>query len=155
MKDIYDYAENNDDIEFHFVTTHMDKIGLTYQYIPEKESKNIMINKYETPKQLLGVLASMDIFITSMLHLGLTGLTLGTPFLSYRGPGKTKSFLKSIKGDWAIVNDNTSFNGFNQEFFSKSKTELFAQYDVNALNKMILESENHYKQCSELVNRFG
>lgn len=103
LEDIYRYAEEHDDMEFHFITTHMPKIGLTYQYMPDRPSKNIFLDAYENPNQLLGVLASCDVTITSMLHVGLMGLTVNTPFVSYRGPGKTKSFLKSIGGDWAIL----------------------------------------------------
>ena len=100
LSDIKEYADTHDDMEFHFTTTHMEKVGLNYQYVPKHESKNIFIDRYENPCQLLGVLASMDCFMTSMLHVGLTGLTTGMPFISYRGPEKTKSFLKSIGGYW-------------------------------------------------------
>ena len=75
LGDIMDYATTYDDIEFHFITTHMKKIGMKYQYVPDVESKNIFIDQYENPEQLIGVLASMDCFMTSMLHVGLTGLT--------------------------------------------------------------------------------
>ncbi len=152
---IYKYAEENDDIEFHFTTTHMEKIGLNYQYLPEKESKNIFIDRYCSPNQLLGVLASMDIFMTSMLHLGLTGLTVGTPFVSYRGPGKTKSFLKSIGGDWAILNDQISFKGLKTNYFSLSKTELYTQYNVSAINKMVSDSKKHYNFCKTIAEQFA
>ena len=80
--------------------------------MPEHETENLKIDKYQSPRQLLGVLESCDVFVTSMLHLGLTGLTKGTPFISYRGPGKAKSFLRSIGGDWAIVDDNIIHYGF-------------------------------------------
>ncbi|WP_028580035.1 polysaccharide pyruvyl transferase family protein [Desulfogranum japonicum] len=155
LSDIHTYAEKYDDIEFHFTTSHMEKVGLDYQYVPSKESKNIKIARYEYPDQLLGVLGSMDIFITSMLHLGMTGLTVGTPFISYRGPGKTKSFLHSIGGDWAIVNDNIRFEELKNNFFSKSREELFRQFDESILSTMIKESESHFEFCKEIAESYG
>ncbi|KAA6333312.1 hypothetical protein EZS27_018258 [termite gut metagenome] len=153
LDSIYEYAENHNDIEFHFTTTHMQKIGLNYQYIPEYEYKNIKIDKYESPKQLLGVLASMDVFITSMLHLGLTGLALGTPFISYRGPGKAKSFLKSIGGHWAIVDDHISFKELKEQFFCKNRIDLYNQYDTTIIAKMVDESLKHYQFCKLILEK--
>lgn len=152
---IFKYAEEHDDIEFHFTTTHMDKANLHYQYIPDKESKNIFIDKYTSPNQLLGVLGSMDVFITSMLHVGLTGLTMGTPCLSYRGPGKTKAFLHSIGGDWAILNDDITFEDLRGKFFSQSRGQLFNKFDVGALERFKAESGKHYDLCSEIVNKYA
>ncbi len=155
LKAIYKYAEEHNDIEFHFTTTHMQKVELNYQYLPSKESPNIFIDRYESPKQLLGVLASMDVFITSMLHLGLTGLTMGTPFISYRGPGKTKSFLKSIDGDWAIVDDNISFETLKNIFFSKGREELYRQYNIEKIADMMKLSQRHYDFCKHIVEKFA
>ena len=152
---IFKYAEEHDDMEFHFITTHMPKVGLTYQYLPEKESKNIFIDPYKTPEQLLGVLASCDITMTSMLHVGLLGLTQGTPFLSFRGPGKTKSFLKSIGGEWAIVDDHISFDQLRTQFFATKKEELYNRYDVKVLEAFKNDSLNQYVFCSNIIEKFG
>lgn len=154
LYDIFNYAELHDDIEFHFITTHMPKVGLTYQYLPEKQSKNIFIDAYDTPEQLLGVLGSCDITLTSMLHVGLMGLTLGTPFLSFRGPGKTKSFLKSIGGDWAIVDDNISFEELRNQYFVKKKQDLYNLYDVKSLNAFKEDSIKHYSFCKDVIEKF-
>lgn len=155
LEDIFKYAEINDNIEFHFTTTHMEKIGLNYQYLPPKESKNIFIDRYETPNQLLGVLSSMDVVVTSMLHVGLTGLVMGTPFLSYRGPGKTKSFLRSIGGDWAILPENVTFEQLREKFFVKKKEDLYQKYNLSVIKEMIIESEKQYVFCKDVVEKFG
>lgn len=152
---IYQYAEFHDDMEFHFITTHMPKIGLTYQYLPKKESKNIIIDQYQTPNQLLGVLASCDVIITSMLHVGLMGLTVGTPFVSYRGPGKTKSFLQSIGGDWAILPDDISFDALNDEVLNKSKMQLMGQYNQKVFDGMFNDSKMQYEFCSKIVKEYA
>ena len=152
---IYKYADENDDIEFHFITTHMPKVGLTYQYLPKTASRNIFIDTYQSPSQLLGVIASCDITITSMLHVGLMGLAVGTPFVSYRGPGKTKSFLRSIGGEWAILNDNITYEQMKESFFSKTREQLFNQFDVKALQRVVVESQKHYDFCTEIVERYA
>lgn len=155
INDIIEYASCHDDMEFHFTTTHMQKIGLNYQYVPKKEVKNIVIDRYETPCQLLGVLASMDCFMTSMLHVGLTGLAAGTPFVSYRGPGKTKSFLKSIGGEWAILPEDISFEELRTGVWSKTRGQLYSQYDTSEIERMKGGSLKQYEFCKQIVERFA
>ena len=156
LADLLEYTATHDDIEFHFTTTHMKYVGLDYQYVPDKESENIKIDLYETPEQLLGVLSSCDVFVTSMLHLGLTGLANGkTPFLSYRGPGKAKSFLRSIKGDWAILDDNITFKELRDKYLTQSKEMMYEKYDDDAIQKMKELSGMHYKFCEKIVEEFA
>lgn len=155
VHDIVTFAQNHDDFEFHFLTTHMEKIGLDYQFLPNVTCSNICIDKYQSPRQLLGVLASMDVFVTSMLHLGLTGLTVGTPFVSYRGPGKAKSLLRSIGGDWAIVKDDISFDELRKDIFSFSRSQLYNKYDKKSIERMIVESRCQFDFCRTIVEEYA
>ena len=97
----------------------------------------------------------MDVFITSMLHVGLTGLTMGTPCLSYRGPGKTKAFLRSIGGDWAILNDDITFEQLRQNFFTQTREQLYHKFDVEALERFKKESGKHYDVCTAIVEKYA
>ena len=142
-------------MEFHFITTHMPKIGLTYQYVPPKASKNIYIDTYKSPRQLLGILASCDVTMTSMLHVGLMGLTVKTPFVSYRGPGKTKSFLKSIGGDWAILPEKITFEELRNQILIKKKEALFKQYNEQIISNMIEDSKQQYEFCRSIVEKYS
>lgn len=155
VSDMLDYAQKHDDIEFHFTTTHMDYVGLNYQYYPEYETDTIKVDKYTSPCQLLGVLSSCDVFVTSMLHLGLTGLCNGTPFLSYRGPGKAKSFLHSINGDWAILDDHISFEELLHNYLVKKKEDLYHQYDIEKIKQMKKGSEQNYQFCKKICDQFA
>lgn len=155
LAQIYDYAANHDDIEFHFITTHMPKIGLTYQYMPKKAAENIFLDSYQSPRQLLGVLASCDIIVTSMLHVGLMGLTMKTPFVSYRGPEKTKSFLNSIGGGWAILPENITFEELRKQYFTKNKSDLYSRYNEAIIENMQKDSIKQYDFCSDIVKQFG
>lgn len=155
LDDIMNYAETHDDMEFHFTTTHLEKIGMKYQYLPQKESKNIFIDQYENLEQLLGVLASMDCFMTSMLHVGLTGLTTGTPFISYRGPGKTKTFLRSIGGEWAIMPENISFEELRTNVWSQSRKSLYDKYDTAVIDEMKKDSWHQYEYCKMITEKYA
>ena len=155
LNDIQEYAAKYDDMEFHFTTTHMPEVGMNYQYVPENESKNIYIDRYDNPCQLLGVLASMDCFMTSMLHVGLTGLTTGMPFISYRGPEKTKSFLRSIGGEWAIMPENITFEELKARIWSHSREELYNKYDTAVIEEMKNDSLNQYEFCKKIAEKYA
>lgn len=155
VEDIFYYSNHYDDLEFFFIKSHMDISNINYEYLPLKSSKNIHIVKYEDPYQLLGLLASLNCIISSKLHLGLTALAIGTPFISYRGQGKTIAFLQSINAEWAIKKD-ISFKEFRTDVLAKTKQELLLQYDNNKLSKMIDESLGHYDFClNSLKSLFG
>ena len=155
LADIIEYANTHDDIEFHFTTTHMDYVGMNYQYYPDQETENLKIDKYTSPSQLLGVLSSCDVFVTSMLHLGLTGLCNGTPFLSYRGPGKAKSFLRSVGGEWAILDDNISFADLRDNYLTQKKDYLYNKYNVQSIKDMIEGSSKNYAFCKQIVEKYA
>lgn len=152
INEIYKYADNNNDIEFSFIKTHLENTGINYEYVPIKDMNNIKIVHYESPTQLLEYISDIDILITSKLHLAITGLTVGTPYFSYRGPGKAKSFTKSIGGEWAILNDNISFNELKNNYLNSSKDELFNKFDINILNEMIDESWKQFEFCELVIN---
>ncbi len=158
---IHNYAETHSDMEFYFATTHMDKAiekyNTTYEYLPECDTNNLKFMHYETPRQLLQFVADMDVFVASKLHLGLLGLLVGTPFISYQGMGKARTFLKSIGGDDAILDDNTIFESLIAEdgLLRKPKTELMKLFDMDLLDQMVSESWQQYEFCTKIVEKYA
>lgn len=158
---IHDYAEQNDDMEFYFATTHMDRAiseyNTTYEYLPPKDTHNLKFMHYETPRQLLQFVADMDVFVASKLHLGLLGLLVGTPFLSYRGMGKARTFLKSIDGHAAILDDDVKFESLvaKSGLLRKPKTELMKLYNLDLLQEMVSESWGHFEFCTKMVEKYA
>jgi hypothetical protein len=161
LEAIHNYAAIHSDMEFYFATTHMDKaierFNTTYEYLPQEDTHNLKFTHYETPRQLLQFVADMDVFVASKLHLGLLGLLIGTPFLSYRGMGKAKTFLRSIGGDTAILDDEVTFESLVAPggLLRKPKKELMKLYDLDLLQKMVDESWKQFEFCTEVVNAYA
>lgn len=145
------YSQKYSDVDFFFIKSHMDVAEIDYEYIPKKCNENIHIMKYENPEQTLRELSYLHCVISSKLHIGLTAISVGTPFLSYRGQGKTKAFLRSIGGEWAILNDKMSFTDV-MDLLRKDKETLFKRYNEDLLAKMIEESFGHYSYCLNIIN---
>jgi hypothetical protein len=161
IKAVHDYAAAHSDMEFYFATTHMDKAiekyNTTYEYLPEQDTHNIKFMHYVTPVQLLQFVADMDILVASKLHLGLLGLLVGTPFISYRGMGKARTFLKSIEGDAAILDDDISFESLvaPDGLLRRPKEELMEMFNLNSLNKMVDESWGQFEFCSRIASEYA
>lgn len=152
---IFAYAEKNKSVVFYFIKTHLEKTGIDYEYTPPMETENIKIVKYTDPEELLKFLSELDILISSKLHLGITGLPIGTPFLSYRGPGKAKSFLRSIGGAKMILDDDITFDELNTTFLHKSKQQLFNLVDIELFNTMVKQSFDQYRFAEEIIKEYA
>lgn len=155
ISELFSFAETNKNIIFYFIETHLEKTGINYEYVPEQETENIKIVKYTDPEELLEFMADLDVLISSKLHLGITGLTVNTPFLSYRGPGKAQSFLRSIGGDTMILDDNITFNELKDRFFSKTKQELFNLIDTNLFHQMEEQSFKQFEFAEEIIEKYA
>jgi hypothetical protein len=152
---LFSYAGKNKNIIFYFITTHLEKTGMDYEYIPAKETENIKIIKYTDPEELLQFMSELDVLISSKLHLGITGLTVQTPFLSYRGPGKAKSFLQSIGGENMILDDNITFDELNRAFFYNTKEQLFNLIDTQLFDVMVEKSFEQFKFAEKIIDKYA
>ncbi len=155
LGDLFSFAEKNKNIIFYFIKTHLEKTGIDYEYTPEKETSNIRIVKYTDPEELLEFMAELDVLISSKLHLGITGLTVNTPFLSYRGPGKAQSFLRSIGGENMILDDNITFENLKNTFFNKSKHQLFNLIDMQLFNSMEERSFEQFRFAEKIIEKYA
>lgn len=151
IRDIFNYTETHNDIVFYFVKTHMDHTGINYEYLPFEESENIKIIKYISPTQLLSAMLDIDLLITSKLHLGITGMTIGTPYLSYKGHGKAKSFARFIGGQWAILPVDITFQGLLDNFFHHTKENIFSKYDIQKFDQLTKDSHGHFSYLKNIL----
>jgi hypothetical protein len=95
------------DLVFHFIRTYLPNSPINLELMPSLVSPSIRHHCYTNPKETLEFLSGLDLVISHKLHLGLTALALETPFLSLGGKGKTKSFLKSIGAEFAILDSRS------------------------------------------------
>ena len=151
LDSIFDYSKHNTDLVFYFIKSHMDSSNVNYEYLPSEETDTIKVVKYTTPTQLLTIMSQIDILITSKLHLALTGLTVGTPYLSFRGPGKARTFTESINGSWAILNDHITFAELKSTYLTESKEKLFNRYDTKLIQEMMDQCNNHFEFCEKTI----
>ncbi len=92
---VVDRARTRDDLEVVFFHSHLPGHGQDYELLPPQEGR-ISHHHYEDPDETTAALAALDLLVSSKLHLGVTALSFGVPFLSYAGKAKTAAFLRSI-----------------------------------------------------------
>ena len=92
------FAKQQDKIEFVYINTHLDGYGHNYELTPSSGSNKLVrtFQHNQSFERTLELLSSLDLLISSKLHLGLTALTFQTPFVSFCGKSKTESFLSDV-----------------------------------------------------------
>lgn len=76
-----------------------------YELMPCKESSRERCHPYDDPAETLRVLRSLDLIVTTKLHIGLTAVALGTPYVCVGRSLKSKAFLESIDAGAAYWGD--------------------------------------------------
>jgi polysaccharide pyruvyl transferase WcaK-like protein len=137
-------AKTNDNLKLFFIKTHLPDYNINYEFVPKELSSNIQIYQYISIADTLEFLSSLDLIISSKLHIGLVSLSLGTPFFSYKGRGKTIAFLDSIEGKDLIINTDTEIESLINERIYLNKKDNPSLLNIDLLKQMIIDSEQHY-----------
>lgn len=122
------------------------------ELLPE-EYPYIKHHIYTDTLSTLRVFKFLDLLVSCKLHIGLTALSLGVPFYSYRGPRKARYFLKSVNADFAIWPENETLKlGMflsNTDNICEAKTKFY----LAAIEEFKKSSLGHIKYLQELVNK--
>jgi hypothetical protein len=144
-------AKTNKNIKLFFIKTHLPKYNIRYEYVPENMHENIQVFQYTNPVEMLEFLSSLDLIISSKLHIGLVSLSLGTPFFSYNGRGKTKAFLTAIEGKDLIVENENTIELLIKEKIYYRKSDHINLLNQKLLQEMIIESKKHYLFIDQII----
>ena len=72
----------------------------------EEESERVKIFRHRDPLDLVRFLETLDLVVSSKLHVGLTGISQGATFLSCCGRPKTHAQLREVSGE--LVREETA-----------------------------------------------
>ncbi len=140
------------DIVFHFIRTFLPDSPNTWELIPQSDSPYIKQHIYSDPTATLKFLTSLDLVISSKLHLGLTALALKVPFFSVGGPGKAHSFLRTIDADFAIYPSKSKLMELG--LFLSNPNQILAvkdKFNFEKLEGLKRLSWQHLKSISRIL----
>jgi hypothetical protein len=148
-------AKSDKNLKLFFIKTHLPEYNIKYEYTPkELNSDNIQVYQYTNPIEMLKFLRSLDLIVSSKLHVGLVSLSLSVPFFSYKGRGKTQAFLKSVSGENLILNSWEKEEQLLIERIYATKEKNLNLLNLVLLQKMILESKNHYHFINQIIDEY-
>jgi len=142
-------AAKNPNLRLFFIKTHLPDYSVNYEYLPKTLPPNVTVYQYNKMEDMLNLLASLDMVISSKLHVGLTALALGTPFFSFKGRGKTLAQLKELDGERAILSE-INLEEFTANYFDRKAANLKKLYNEEKLRFLMEESKKHY----HFIDRF-
>ena len=147
------YLKKN--IVFYFISTHSPNALPNYELLPKIKSPYVKHHVYKDPLSTLEFIKSLDLIVSSKLHLGLTALALNVPFYSFNGAGKTKTFLKSINAGFAIYNSKDIVrlisNITNVDKILNAKT----QFEPKILQQCRTDSQGHMNFLKNLISNYA
>ena len=85
-------------VEVHWLAVHTERF-VRGEIRPDEESGRVKIFRHQDPVELLRFLGTLDVVVSSKLHVGLTGISQGATFLSCCGRPKTHAQLRELEGD--------------------------------------------------------
>lgn len=98
---LLELAEAHRDTTLVFLNSHLPSAHQSYEAMPSSTHNCITAHDYEDPVELLSVIRTLDLVVSSKLHIGVAALGLGVPFLSMSGKAKTRQFLSELGVPWA------------------------------------------------------
>jgi hypothetical protein len=101
-------AAQRPDLRLVFIHSHLPSQPQRYEIQPDSEHADIVLHRDTDPAATCETIASLDVLVTSKLHLGVTALAAGVPFVSFAGPPKARAFLEGLGGG-AEVYDQSSW----------------------------------------------
>ncbi|WP_430972677.1 polysaccharide pyruvyl transferase family protein [Sunxiuqinia rutila] len=151
-QELIDLANKNSNIKLFFIKTHLENYPVDYEYLPDELSENVKIYQYANIEETLTFLASLDFVISSKLHVGLTALSLGTPFLSFKAKKKTLAQLKELGAEHAILHGKMSLQEIANEYFDNNfRIDINQVCDMDKLHSLKEESKKHYQFVDQAI----
>ena len=117
------------------------------------------IHVHDDPVDTMRFISGLDLVITHKLHLGVTALSLGVPYISLGGPGKCRAFLDTIGSSNSYMTlpsgRRECWRLFNQ-MLSRQGTKLArSRVDFEALEIMKRQSHGHLETLTNGLAEFG
>ncbi len=143
-------------VEIHLIRSHLAQYPVNYEMLLETSQGSLRTYVYEEPVEMLAFLGSLDVLISQKLHLGLSALAMGIPFISYGGQGKTHTFLRSIGADRAIAStDKLNTVKLAVNLMMHGVSDIRKVYDFDAFSQLTQNSKQHLSHLETLVQRYS
>ncbi len=145
---------NPQTVEIHLIRSHLAQYPVDYEMMPRPNQTHLHSHTYSDPVETLAFLGSLDVLVSQKLHLGLSALAMGVPFISYGGQGKTHTLLKSIDAERAIT-PTTKLATLNLaiQLATQGTKNIRNIYDFDRFTDLAQQSWSHMAALDALVHQ--
>jgi len=147
---------NRQKVEIYLIRSHLAQYPVDYEMLPKSRQQTFHSYTYQDPVEMLGFLGSLDVLVSQKLHLGLSALAMGVPFISYSGQGKTHTLLRSLGAEGAIApSDKLNTLKLALNLATKGADDAKNLYDFGAFEILAQQSQQHLAYLESLVKRYS
>lgn len=126
------------------------------EFVPERTRRGIAFHRYCDPAILIRDLSQLDVMITNKLHIGMTALAMGIPYLCVAKSLKCKAFLSSIGAIDAYLGDLTRTKRLRRLVqlvtSPRSLARLSDVFDFAEIRRQTDASEQHFDYIRSVLH---
>ncbi len=139
------------DVDFIFIdTTNKSKSPFRALHWPRNRKNTTTYQFHELPHDL-EFIASLDMLISTRLHLGLACMSYGIPFLSLFGEKKTRICLKNANLSHLYFSHRRMFDFVSIMLNKKELFRLIKNFQVPDKEELIKKSFHHFSQLQNIL----
>lgn len=129
--------------------------AISTDILPKRTGATVRNHMHTDPVDLLNLLGNADLVISHKLHVGLTAVALGVPFICLQGPQKSLAFLRSIGATSAYWDGKSTWAyavRLLRIVFSAKQIDHFRRiFSQNAIQEQVEQSEGHLEHLRKLI----
>ena len=136
-------------VEVHWLAVHTES-RVKGELRADRETDRVKVFRHQDPLQLLRFVGTLDLLVSSKLHVGLTALSQGTTFLSCHGRPKTHAQLRELEP--ALVRDEDA-KALLEHVFRDGPESLGVSFPGRAIENLKTGAAENRAQLARWVER--
>lgn len=143
------------DKDFVFIDTTNAGIAPFRALRPPWKRPNTSSYQFHDPAEDFRLINSLDLVISSRLHLGVAGLSCNIPFLSVAGGGKTRLFMKNSGLSHFFYSHRRMIEFIRLAGSRKKLTQLITGFQLPNREALIRQSARHFAPLQRIVAEYS
>jgi polysaccharide pyruvyl transferase WcaK-like protein len=139
------------DVDFVFIDTTNLSAEKFRAVQPPFELRNVSRYQFQTPFKDLQLAASLDLVLSSRIHLGIACMSYGVPFLSLFGESKTRLFLQNIGLSYCIIRHRKLIGFLWLLLRPRRLRQFLREFRIPGRDDLVAQSRGHLNKLTSIL----
>lgn len=139
------------DMDFVFIDTTNLSAEKFRAVQPPFKLRNISRYQFQTPNKDLLLAASLDLVLSSRIHLGIACMSYGVPFLSLFGEPKTRLFLQNIGLSDCVIRHRKLIGFLRLLLKPRRLRQFLREFRIPGRDDLVAQSRGHLNKLTSIL----